>query len=323
MNKSYIIETELLREKLWNQYIIPIKYSLLKMYPKILGIKEVDSMFVRIVFNKIITRTTNDDPVFITSISKIALTQLQEDFQYFKLNSLAQDIYNQVDKAFNICANIISNDIKQTKVLEDEKFSIESGIIKYKNKEYQEISGLVNIYPDKINYIIALIIRYNYLKLETHGLANNYAKMGYSKSDNVIEAFANPFNKYFDNFCSAFPDLESVFGSMGSFFDQKELINKNSNNDRLTIVCNPIFDVGMIKEMLNRIFILLSNNKNIKYKFVLTLPGWKDFKEIMDLQDVVYTNSFKIIKKKDTEFIDYRNNKIIKPCDILYIEMEN
>eukprot|EP00471_Norrisiella_sphaerica_P012012 CAMPEP_0184503582 /NCGR_PEP_ID=MMETSP0113_2-20130426/51963_1 /TAXON_ID=91329 /ORGANISM="Norrisiella sphaerica, Strain BC52" /LENGTH=414 /DNA_ID=CAMNT_0026893107 /DNA_START=2068 /DNA_END=3312 /DNA_ORIENTATION=+ len=34
-----------------------------------------------------------------------------------------------------------------------------------------------------------------------------------------FECFASPLNSYFGNFCSAFPDTDSVFGSVGSFFD--------------------------------------------------------------------------------------------------------
>ena len=34
-----------------------------------------------------------------------------------------------------------------------------------------------------------------------------------------MECFASPLNCYCPRFCSAFPDTDSVFGSVGSFFD--------------------------------------------------------------------------------------------------------
>ena len=34
-----------------------------------------------------------------------------------------------------------------------------------------------------------------------------------------MEMFASPFNCHFDQYCSAFVDTDSFFGSLGSFFD--------------------------------------------------------------------------------------------------------
>ena len=251
-----------------------------------------------------------------SQINNFTLTeqQLIEDFRFFDIHhykpiDLLTLLNHEFEKYYNINLPDIQLDLKPT---------YNNGIITYKDIYFKDIGNLANIYPDKLDYIVALHIRYNYLQLNTHGLANDYKNLGYSPKDNVSEGFSSVFNKYFDIFYTAFPDLETSLGSKGSFFSTNRF-------DTEVILCNPIFDVIFIKAMLSHIFKILDYNSEnkISQTFILTIPGWKDFKEIMELKKNKYTKRFTVIPKKKTNFIDHYNEKRIKPCDIFEIELKS
>ena len=302
------IEQELLREKLWHKYIIPYLFSgKLKNNKGTLKVKETYSILTRFMFNSIITKIDGDDPVFIFSGSPYALEQLQGDFSYFKIISIsAESFYSDLQKLLSICFT----DFQSSKVPQDSDCKVQEGKIYYKNRQFNDVNNLSTINPNKA---VALNIRYNYLKLETHGLANNYKKMGF-ETNSASEAFSNPYNRYFQNYYSAFPDLEGAFGSKGSFFDAKYFVDE-------TIMCNPIFDCTMIKFMIEKILNILQGKS--KHKFILTLPGWKDFTVITNLQNNKFCKKYDFIQKKDTEFIDSMTGTLIKPCDIYQVELSN
>ena len=76
-----------------------------------------------------------------------------------------------------------------------------------------------------------------------------------------------------ERFCSAFPDTDEVFGSLGSFF--------NFNFEALTnggcFQANPPFASDFILEMCKRMEALLSD-KSIKvpFMFIVFVPAWQD-----------------------------------------------
>jgi hypothetical protein len=191
---SKLIESELLRQNLWNKYILNFVIDQqLESNSKKLTKKEIISILTRFIFNKITYRSSNDDPVFIISESNESLEQIILDFEYFKItNTTYLNFYNQLLSRFKICFNEFQN----TSIENDEKIEVKNNELIYKNIVYKDVSNLGKI-SDK--HAFALNLRYDYLNLKTHGLANNYFKMGFRKNEKVIEAFASSFNKYFDN----------------------------------------------------------------------------------------------------------------------------
>jgi phosphorylated CTD-interacting factor 1 len=81
-----------------------------------------------------------------------------------------------------------------------------------------------------------------------------------------LEGFASPFNSYLPSFCSAFPDLEWHFGSVGSFME--------SSFQDCCVEANPPFSIGIINEMSNRLIGQLesANRKNKLLRFVVIVP---------------------------------------------------
>ncbi|CAG9462958.1 unnamed protein product [Pedinophyceae sp. YPF-701] len=80
-----------------------------------------------------------------------------------------------------------------------------------------------------------------------------------------MECFASPLNARYSRFCSAFPDTDSRFGSLGSFFDFRP--------DRGTFEANPPFEDSVIARAAAHIDALLSATSR-PLLFVVTIPRW-------------------------------------------------
>ena len=65
----------------------------------------------------------------------------------------------------------------------------------------------------------------------------------------TFECFASPFNCYFSQYCSAFPDIDCYFGSRGSFFDFKPKSG--------SFQANPPFSEEVMLAMANHMISLL------------------------------------------------------------------
>jgi hypothetical protein len=300
MSNEYLIESEILRSKIYNRELIDWIHLQLNSP---IDSHKIKHLVIRYLFNKIITRQCTDDPVFIITESKYAETQLQNDLKYYNISEL--DLHSR----FIYCYNLFK---ERSKFLHrDLTPTLKDGIIKYGYTRYSDISNLSYNNPDKINYALALNIRYTYLYLTTQGLARDFKNMKYT-TDMCTEAFGTSFNRYFNNYCSAFPDLESVFGSRGSFFEI------DSWNTPIVYV-NPPFDETVMNLAINRILNYIESHSNCKQLFIFTLPNWPQWNYLEQLKNSRYTTDIKIYLKSDKNlpFIDYMNEcKIIYPCDI-------
>jgi hypothetical protein len=91
------------------------------------------------------------------------------------------------------------------------------------------------------------------------------------------ELFASPFNRYCDNYWSAFGDTDICFGSRGSFF---------SNSFSPSTGCfqaNPPFSSGVIIAALDKIEILLRCATG-PLTFIMVLPYWPQDEFWIDLE---------------------------------------
>ena len=312
---SRIIETELVRKHSWES--IRSRVLSLRLEDengRLLNLKENSNLMLRYLFNKIITRTSEDDPVMITSESSIAKQQVVEDFDYHRVINCEPDKFSTLLETGLIEGKKAVDCIQAY----DQSIIYEAGNgssakLRYKKVIYEDIGGLATANREYCAEAIALQIRYTYLRLMTHGLANDYAGLGYKPND-AVEAFASAFNHYFTRYYSAFPDLETCFGSLGSFF-AAELRSE-------LMMINPPFDLSIMKEMIRRVTEALDNEG--EKTFHLTFPAWLDVKEFMSLETHKYTVKFTIIPKDKTRFIDHmRGGKVIKPCNILEVIMTN
>ena len=76
--KCKIIETELLRKNLYNNIIEKVSEKLKKYLQQ----KEIQHFILRYIFNKIIERRSENDPIFIPEYSDICYIQVQKDFEF-------------------------------------------------------------------------------------------------------------------------------------------------------------------------------------------------------------------------------------------------
>jgi len=283
---------------------------------------KINFMLLRYVFNKIADRKNESDeknsklkgdPVFITIVSSLAISQFKDDFEYFGIKKhSSESVYSMIEKKFAGAVDRLRNQ----KIKIDGPIMLTGSNIVYGSKVYPDISSLGKNNPSHLNEALALQIRYKYMHLETYGLSNCYAEMGYKPSDKILEGFASAFNHFFDAYCSAFPDLETCFGSRGSFFDV------DLSSDEL-IFCNPPFDVSVMKCMIDKVLTMLHKAVDGKYNqsFRLTFPNWKDMKELAWIAKTEFCTEYLQIPKAQTRFVDSSSGKIISPCDILQVTL--
>jgi len=117
-----------------------------------------------------------------------------------------------------------------------------------------------------------------------------------------MECFASPFNCRYEHYCSAFPDVDGIFGSVGSFFDYDFCGGEGKGGGRGGCYqANPPFTDDFIVSMYDRMKGLLSmhdQRKGIKTEleksssttttttaatpssqplmFIVFVPAWKD-----------------------------------------------
>lgn len=88
-----------------------------------------------------------------------------------------------------------------------------------------------------------------------------------------LECFASPFNCRYERYCSAFPDTDTAFGSLGSFFsyDFASLANGGC------FQANPPFASDFIAEMCKRMDVILGNETlSAPFMFIVFVPAWKE-----------------------------------------------
>jgi hypothetical protein len=85
----------------------------------------------------------------------------------------------------------------------------------------------------------------------------------------TIECFASPFNCRYHNYCSAFPDLEGRFGSLGSFFDDQAFFPIAGSFE-----ANPPFVPEIMWAMNDKLERILSDPKAQALSFLVVVPVW-------------------------------------------------
>jgi hypothetical protein len=299
-----IIEPELVRRHLHEQFLVKVNRLFYKSYSH-LSHSYANQIVLRYILNKNITKTSDDDPVFITSKSKIAEKQIIEDFKYSNIDMNPQIFIDMLEKYLKESSDTIAN----IKFSNDHKVIIKNNYLYYDNeRKLYDISHLSLVSP---HHAYALNLRYTYLHLEAHGLARPFEEDGY-KRDQCAEAFASSFNHYFDEYCSAFPDLETVFGSRGSFFDVNEWYHD-------IVFVNPPFDVNLMSTVIYKV---MHDSERMKNKFIFTIPNWSDMEAIKDLIKFKNTTNVKLFKKQELCFINHMTGNRVYPCDILEITLQ-
>ena len=125
----------------------------------------------------------------------------------------------------------------------------------------------------------------------------------------TIECFASPLNCRYNKFCSAFPDVESRFGSIGSFFDDEVFDPKHGSFE-----ANPPFIPETMFAMGEKIERLLNDRDRGPLSFLVIVPFWgagSDFCE--NLIKSKYTRANVLLQAAKHAYFDgSQHTKVVK-----------
>ena len=113
-----------------------------------------------------------------------------------------------------------------------------------------------------------------------------------------IECFASPINRHFAKIFTAFPDTDTCFGSLGSFFDNgKDILMSGDYSGS----CDCPYQIHAIENCVDIIHDVLEHSK-FKHKFSFALPLWKDADFYRKLRDSKFKITFEEIEQKDLQY---------------------
>jgi hypothetical protein len=92
-----------------------------------------------------------------------------------------------------------------------------------------------------------------------------------------FECFASPFNNHFNHYCSAFPDTDCAFGSVGSFFEFTPAQG--------SFEANPPFSEELMIKMIAHLETLISST-SLPLSFAVIVPYWTDSQAIQRLEQI-------------------------------------
>jgi hypothetical protein len=196
--------------------------------------RQASLFLLRILFNQVVGRQDEvDDAVFCVSRSPLTLPQIAEDLAYKHIAHVdAGDLLTQLlrrwaahaaalrahtpRRAFSV---VMQNDELQVRERQHRAVAGQPGVAEAVLLRFPDVNSLGRAFPAERERLAALHIRYRYIGLDYQGAARDFAGLGYRADDvTVVEGFASALNHYFVRYCSAFPDLETAFGSIGSFW---------------------------------------------------------------------------------------------------------
>ena len=130
--------------------------------------------------------------------------------------------------------------------------------------------------------LFALLARYDMLQGAGLQAALQGSIFDYllNEFDCTMECFASPLNCRYERFCSAFPDTDAIFGSVGSFFDYD--FSRGG-----CYQANPPFVANFILAMYRRMEDTLTTSSE-PLMFVVFVPAWTDTSGWMSLQSCHY-----------------------------------
>ena len=133
-----------------------------------------------------------------------------------------------------------------------------------------------------------------------------------------IELFASPFNSFFSSYGSAFADLDRMFGSLGDFFNENNLLNNYIMKNGGCYECNPPFSPILMELMVNRLELLLDRAKKClqTLSFVIVVPSAAQSGKSSSQVKMFAAKSF--LKMIESEFC--RKHIILKARDHGYKE---
>jgi len=158
-----------------------------------------------------------------------------------------------------------------------------------------------------------LLLRYGHL-----GGMNNHLSVPprvYKTLGVRVELFGSPFNTCTSQYCSPFGEIESHFGSAGSFFNY----TLQSNT---VYSANPPFDAVIIKKMAAKLTRELNRTENVTV--YISIPFWKNnFIGFEILRDSQHFKEYCVLPNYQFPYYNYYRDKLIPVIDTYWIVFSN
>jgi phosphorylated CTD-interacting factor 1 len=156
--------------------------------------------------------------------------------------------------------------------------------------------------------LFCLLLRYRSLGADGFqaGLSTKTFAVLKTNYDVEFECFASPLNCTFANYGSLFPDVDSYFGSLGSFFDWN---NELHSKDGYSFEANPPFIPEIMLQMTIKIDKMLSLNPSVPLSFVVIVPIWKEVPSYSMLKSSLFLQKTILIHKDAHGFTDGAQHK--------------
>jgi hypothetical protein len=194
---------------------------------------------------------------------------------------------------------------------------------------YQRICAIYTGDVSKMDdFIILLISRY-----DACGSTNNHCSIPpklVKFCDVTTEMFGSPLNTCARQYCSPFPDIESHFGSMGSFFDHRIEFSTG------VYLMNPPYDEDIMIAAAHRVISILRNVPEIT--IIIVFPVWdpksqkniqgkSNFNKKFEALDLIVSSNFVLSKTildfTTHPFFDYYKDSYVKVTDTHLIILSN
>lgn len=114
----------------------------------------------------------------------------------------------------------------------------------------------------------------------------------------ALECFASPLNSFYGRYCSAFPDVDSPFGSQGSFWSFQPTSG--------SFQANPPFVPCIMDAMADRLESLLvsAEAKSAPLSFAVFIPGWQECLAWGQLQRSTFLRAHIVVAAVDHGYCD-------------------
>lgn len=112
------------------------------------------------------------------------------------------------------------------------------------------------------------------------------------------ECFASPLNCRLHQYCSLFPDTDTIFGSVGSFF---AFFPSEGSFE-----CNPPFEEGIVLRSAKHVLLLLKRSEEFEkaLSFTVITPYWPGRLAWETFACSLYTSHIEIITRKNHGYLD-------------------
>ena len=218
---------------------------------------------------------------------------------------------------------ITSSDSKRFKYAKPNKFFIPYALYHKLVAKYSEYIPSVE---ECATVIAKLLLRYYTLDSDNQQLAvlPEFYNALAAKYNIDMELFASGINVHCQRFCSLYYDIERSLGSMGYFHNYEVVDSPNSITDGKFLVANPPFDEDIMLGMVSKFIKWLKLAMPIS--IVLTIPQWGEYATFETFEKLVasgYIRHHWIIPKTHARFYHYMKDKIVFPCNVYLIILQN